>query len=319
MRHALAAIGVVALVLVGVPSQGAFPGENGLIVYTTETSDGHFKLWTRTASGGRQFLGLGASAEWSPDGQWLLFERDGDLMKMRADGSELTTLLQASFLYGFSWSPDGTRIVFSEGWHLSTMSADGGEVSTLYNGSGRCEQEPVWSPDGDVIAFTSFPYRQGGTFLIPSCTGGVTDATSADIWVLPVDGASWEPGAVTQTSAQESRPEWAPLYSQAAQGNLLFLARRSGSQSRTRIGVLHFITRSLRSPYDFESNVLWAGRGLVSKASWSPNGRRIVFDYRPTTEEDTDSELFIMRADGSRVRQLTDNRWQDIAPDWGPR
>ena len=29
-------------------------------------------------------------------------------------------------------------------------------------------------------------------------------------------------------------------------------------------------------------------------------------------------ELFIMRADGRGVRQLTDNQWEDAAPAWRP-
>jgi TolB protein len=29
-------------------------------------------------------------------------------------------------------------------------------------------------------------------------------------------------------------------------------------------------------------------------------------------------EIFVMRADGSGVRQLTDNKWEDASPGWMP-
>ena len=29
-------------------------------------------------------------------------------------------------------------------------------------------------------------------------------------------------------------------------------------------------------------------------------------------------ELFVMRADGSEVKQLTDNQWEDATPAWQP-
>lgn len=59
---------------------------------------------------------------------------------------------------------------------------------------------------------------------------------------------------------------------------------------------------------------------------WSPDGRRIVFmsdretarNPDPKGSRGPDFELFVMRADGSRVVQVTDNEFDDEYPAWSP-
>lgn len=60
-----------------------------------------------------------------------------------------------------------------------------------------------------------------------------------------------------------------------------------------------------------------AGRGAVRLASgtdpaWSPDGKRIAF----VSTRDGDAEIYVMRADGSGERSLTNNAVTDIQPDW---
>ena len=60
---------------------------------------------------------------------------------------------------------------------------------------------------------------------------------------------------------------------------------------------------------------------------WSPDGEYIVFASSRMGFKDeaiyTDApqpygEIFVMRADGSDVRQLTDNQWEEGTPAWQP-
>jgi Tol biopolymer transport system component len=64
-----------------------------------------------------------------------------------------------------------------------------------------------------------------------------------------------------------------------------------------------------------------------SHATWSPDGEWIAFSSARMGFKDealnTDSpqpygEIFIMRYDGTRVQQLTDNQWEEGTPAWLP-
>ena len=53
--------------------------------------------------------------------------------------------------------------------------------------------------------------------------------------------------------------------------------------------------------------VITSGPGIHEIPSWSPSGRRIVFDYSPEADPSKpgfQTRLWTMRADGSRARPL---------------
>jgi Tol biopolymer transport system component len=68
--------------------------------------------------------------------------------------------------------------------------------------------------------------------------------------------------------------------------------------------------------------------GNDAHQGWSPDGEHIVFassrmgfkDEGPYTDAPQPyGELFVMRADGTGVEQLTDNQWEEGTPAWRPR
>ena len=59
-----------------------------------------------------------------------------------------------------------------------------------------------------------------------------------------------------------------------------------------------------------------AGITDVQGAAWSPDGRRIAISAISDAAGDT--EIFVLEADGSGLRQLTDNSLPDRMPAWSP-
>ena len=57
-----------------------------------------------------------------------------------------------------------------------------------------------------------------------------------------------------------------------------------------------------------------AQQSAATDASFSPDGSQILF----AANHDGDLEIYVMGADGSDQRQLTDNGGQDFFPSWSP-
>jgi Tol biopolymer transport system component len=117
------------------------------------------------------FEGDHDSPEWSPDGEWIVFNTFGGgltrLSIMRADGAgDPETLLESDTLAVFtgSWHGDETVFVCNDGTGNDTCSgrmvSDGNgwtiemDAST-YLGAEWVEREPRFSPEGDLVALVS--------------------------------------------------------------------------------------------------------------------------------------------------------------------
>jgi serine/threonine protein kinase/Tol biopolymer transport system component len=104
------------------------------------------------------FLG-GISAigpTFSKDGKWMAYTSypDHTLWRSRADGTERTQLTYAPMkVQSPSISPDGNRVAFTSAqYDIYMVGADGGEPQKIAEHS----LAPKWSPDGNVLLFTSY-------------------------------------------------------------------------------------------------------------------------------------------------------------------
>ena len=155
-------------------------------------------------------------ARWSPDGKRLAFIKIpdtqipftvGELWVMNADGSNPLRLAEADAGHGYaaSWSPDGTRLAFvvrsnpddpaadtSEGALLSNIAVVDLEHRTVMQVThftqGRTET-PVWSPDGNTLAFDFVLNGRMDVQIVDLASGEatplLTEPACCPIWLQP--------------------------------------------------------------------------------------------------------------------------------------
>ena len=116
------------------------------------------ELWVRPldAVSARRLEGIEDATYpfWSPDGGWLGFFADGELMKISRDGGRPLKICDAPEGRGASWGPDG-EIIFSDRFGspgLSRVSAQGGQPVALTRTPGpesnQYHRYPQFLPDG---------------------------------------------------------------------------------------------------------------------------------------------------------------------------
>ncbi len=135
---------------------------------------------------------------WTPDGTRLAFARPGSgLFWMAADGSGKAEQLMAGDLQPtrakvkipFSWSPDGNVLAFAErvpsaDWDISLLPL-GGEPQPFL-ATEFLESQPMFSPDGRWIAFTSGRSGRAEVYVKRYPEGGGIEPISTDGGVQPL-------------------------------------------------------------------------------------------------------------------------------------
>jgi len=257
---------------------------------------------------------------WAPDGQHIVFTSDrngsGDLFQVNADGSGLTQLTDdPAYDDQAAFSPDGKELVF--------VSTRGGGYATLWtldiatkraqaltSGPGG-DFRPAWSPDGKWIAFAS-----GRGKTPPFAEGRWERLQVTEIYRIHPDGSGLE--RVTNTGGFCGSPKWmndnqhVVAYCSTAQ-QTMDLRRSSPDRGReSRLVSIDMNTGALTDVHagpgvktnpsplpdndvgyirkdPTEGGIYYTSgshgpHGLIRAASWSPDGKRVVFQRRSNPE-----------------------------------
>jgi len=219
-------------------------------------------------------------------------QRDGNhqIYVMSDNGSNQTRLTTTgSYNSDPAWSPDETRLAFVSyrdgNYEIYTMNADESGSKRLTNNP-AADINPKWSPDGTRIAFVS--NREGGFYLI---------------FVMNADGLGVKALMATHSSVpNENSPTWSPDGKHIAfsSDTDIYVVNADGS-NRVRL----------------TNNTQSTSLGRVpsfSELAWSPDGQHIASSYN----RDGNDEIYVINADGSGLKRLTNNPASDQYPAWSP-
>jgi TolB protein len=210
---------------------------------------------------------------------------------------QITDDLEFGLLGRPNWSPDGQQFIFSAGSDsevsgaydrkLYIINADGSDLKQITHGEVN-DVDPVWSPDGQWIAF----HRNCGLWLIRP-DGSEERELVAGSEELCAIGIAWKPNS--RMIAFWNAPD------DKAITPTIWIINRDGS-GRQLI-------------YSFEQPVAW---GNWKHLAWSPNGQQIVCWY----EVGGQGQGLLINSDGSGGLEvklnLEEMPWHWFPWHWSP-
>jgi len=344
LRHQYTASNEVKL------SPAFLPG--GRISYILRSPDNNqgLKIWYPDRRVINVVQGAVRHASWSPDAKQVVYERilepaaTEHLVPTASRDPEFELLLSEPFP---SFSPDGKQLLYSQygGKGVSTsdtsvqiMNADGSGKKPLFHREGLSAFNSVWAPTGDMIAFCVGRYfRAPG---LPSSQIALIKADGSGYREIAEEGVnngfpSWSPDGkrlvykrgkqlviqsiadgkitpLTDGSHWDNFPQWSP------KGDvIMFTTDRDGDFELYTIHPDGSATHRITNVAGNDAHSIWSNDGewiVFSSGRKGFKDEMALYDSVPQPY----GEIFAMRADGSDVRQLTDNKWEDATPGWAP-
>jgi Tol biopolymer transport system component len=269
----------------------------------TSDRDGDFEIYAMDTDGTDQTrLTDNASYDGQPtlsfEGEQvaLASDRDGsnDIYVMDSNDGQQTRLTTAAVRSHEplepSFSPDGSKIAFArtrteeesflfDDPEIYVMDSDGTNAKRVTNNQ-VTDFNPVFSPGGDKIAFTS--EREG----------------NSEIYVMDSDGTN-----VTRLTHSPAESEVWPVFS--PDGDKIAFTRITGSDQSPIADIY------IMSADGTDQSRLTDSPAYDAQPAFSPGGDKIAF----TSNRDvSDFEIYAMDSEGTNLTRLTKNRTEDHRP-----
>ena len=161
--------------------------------------------------------------------------------------------------------------------------ADDGSGSHVLASSPSFDGLPSWSPNRQLIAFSSSRQHTGHGF---------------DIWVVKPNNTALQ--RITTDPGENGLPAWSPDGSKIA-----------FASTRTDTAVGHAEIWVMNADGTNEVQVTHDD-ALANAPAWSPDGSKIAYQSNASGT----TQIWVVNADGSNAHQLTSDQFNDASPSW---
>jgi Tol biopolymer transport system component len=284
-------------------TQPAVSPDGRSIAFRSDREGGGIFVMNRDGSGIHRVADAGYNPNWSPDAKSIVYSEESitrpedrklalsRLWVVEAASGKKKLLRQTDAVQP-RWSPHGDRIAYwaidrSGNRNIRTMTANGGDPVAVTEDS-YVDWNPVWSPDGRYLYFASD--RGGGM----------------NVWRVPIHEKSGRvlgaPEPVTMPSPYSGHLEF------SRDGRRLVYVQYSVRASVKKVRFDPLTEAVLSEPVEITPEVKQATR-----PSLSPDGQWVAFGTSGPRED-----IFIVRSDGSTMRQLTADGAKNRGPQFSP-
>jgi Tol biopolymer transport system component/serine/threonine protein kinase len=286
-------------------TQPSFSPDGERIAFRSEREGGGVFVMGATGENVKRITDFGYNPTWSPDGNEIVVTT-GWFLRVEDAGTSVTgQLFRVNITTGERrlisgkignakqphWSPHGDRVAY---WQIDggqrdilTVAVGGGDSVSVTNDP-WVDWNPVWSPDGRYLYFSS---DRGG---------------SMNLWRVRIDEKS---GKTLSAVEQVTTPSPSSGFiSFSRDGHQLAYVQQVRNWNVYTIGLDPSGEVAIGQPFPVTQ-----GSKELAFPDVSPDGQWIAFTSRLKPED-----VYVVKTDGTGLRQLTDDIFQDRTPRWSP-
>lgn len=277
-------------------------------------------------------------------------ERFAETGPVSTDGLTQISFAQEGEDFDPTLTPDGTQVVFASTQHRSTsdifIKPVNGSVITQLTNDPADDSMPAVSPDARRIAFASNRAGPWNIYVMPISGGKPVQVTATAAHDLhpswSPDGTKlvfcrlgevsrrWELWVVDASNPSSGSflgygmlPQWCPKGGTGIAGGdrILFQLPRERGARTFGVWAMDFKNGATSNP----TAIVTSNNSALINPTWSPDGRFIVYAEVPAPNgrveinqsRPSQSDLWMIAADGSAKVRLTDGNAVALMPHWG--